>query len=165
MRGQKFTNRFGGLLDRFFIGRQWSLHQAGRLLGQNHSVLSAVVRGKEVLSRRNLEKIVDRLHKHPAKLDMTPTEAADFAIDLQIAWLEDQALPSLAERVAVIRRRAKSAPKVSDPRVLALDALDEASAGSPAIAHWIVASAGLLEQIPAHGRKYRRKAPPANSGR
>ena len=151
------TNRFGGLLDRFCIAKGLSLHQAGKLLGQHHTVLSAVIRGVETLSRRNLAKIVDRLERGARALEMTKVEASDFAVDLQIAWLEDMALPALEERIAVVRRRQKAAPKVTDPRTQALATLDAASAANPELADWLVASAGVLAHFPAHGRKFRRK--------
>ena len=153
------TNRLGGLLDRFFIARGWSLHQASKLLGQHHTVLSAVIRGREAMSRKNLAKIIGRLAKGRG-LDMTPDEAGDFAVDLQIAWLEDLALPDVGERIAVVRRRQRTAPVVTDPRTLALEALDAASSASPALAQWVVASAALLAHFPAYGQKYRRQSNP-----
>ncbi len=145
------SNRFGGLLDRLLVSRQLSLHQAGRLLGQHHSVLSSVVRGVDGLTRKNLAKLVERLEKNAKKLDMTPAEAADWAADLQVAWLEDLTLPALSDKVAVVRRRQR-APKVTDPRLKALGVLESASADSPRLAQWLIDSAALLAQNPAHGR-------------
>lgn len=151
------SNRFGSLLDRFCVARGLSLHQAGRLLGQHHSVLSSVIRGVEPLSRNNLQKLTDRMAKNWKALGMTPAEAADMALDLQIAWLEDMALPTLSERLAVVRRRMKAVPTTTDPRLKALTAMESASAASPELADWLIATASILGQIPTHGRVFRRK--------
>lgn len=154
---KRTTNRFGALLDRFFIAKQLSLHQAGKILSQHHTVLSSVVRGIDTLSRKNLQTLIARLIKNAPTLDLSQEEAVDLSIDLQAAWLEDAALPPLAEEIAVVRRRHRAQPKVTDPRVEALARLDRASSASPKLAEWLIATVALMEKLPSHGRVYRRQ--------